>query len=105
MLLRRYAPAVALVSNFGIGMYLALFAAVSFTFGMTFGLKDNTAIIYANYRLLINSSTLITSEVITQFSQSVGLKSSVGEFATSQSGGLERIRSVDYLEGNSYSSR
>ncbi len=102
-MLAHFAPRVTLVSNFALGAYIALFAAVSFTFGVTFGLKDNVAIVYSNYRGIVNSATIVTSEVLQGLTEYSRLKASVIETSsTSTPTLLKRIQEVNYLEGKGY---
>ena len=102
-MLAHFAPRVTLVSNFALGVYIALFAAVSFTFGVTFGLKDNVAIVYSNYRGIVNSATLVTSEVVRGLTEFSLMKASVVEgSSTSIPTLLRKIQEVNYLEGKGY---
>lgn len=62
-------PEIALTANFQLATFILIFATVSLSFGLTFGLKDNMRIVYQNFRSAINASTLIASETVSIFAQ------------------------------------
>ena len=77
-LISRYAPRFGLVSNFQLTPYLAFFGAISLSFALSFGMRDNMSIVYSNYRTAINAVTLITSETLSNITVS-GIKASLFE--------------------------
>jgi hypothetical protein len=98
----RIAPRLALVSNFQLTPYFALFGAISLSFALTFGMRDNVAIIYSNYKTTINAMTLITSETLSHINLS-GIKASLFESSgTSVNLPVNKLKQVDYLQGTEY---
>ena len=77
-LITRFAPRFGLVSNFQLTPYFALFGAISLSFALSFGMRDNMSIVYSNYKTAINAVTLITSETLSNITIS-GIKASLFE--------------------------
>jgi hypothetical protein len=101
-LISRYAPRFGLVSNFQLTPYFVLFGAISLSFALTFGMRDNMSIVYSNYKTAINAVTLITSETLSQVNFS-GIKASIFEAnSIPEKSSPSRLEQVDYLKGNSY---
>jgi hypothetical protein len=96
-------PELALSSNFQFGSFLTLFALVTLTFGVTFGLKDNMHIVYENYRTVINASTIVTSETLKVLNLNLfkasGLESEPGTPLDINS---EVFSRVNYIDGIDY---
>jgi hypothetical protein len=90
------------VSNFQLTPYFALFGALSLSFALSFGMRDNIHIVYSNYRTAINAVTLITSETLSNMSFS-GIKASLMEAnSPNETKSPSKLEQVDYLKGNSY---
>jgi len=78
-----------------------LFAAISLSFSLSFGLKDNMSIVYNNYRSLINASTLVTSESLKILNLNL-LKSSGFESGAPVVEEESVFSRINYIEGIDY---
>jgi hypothetical protein len=95
-------PEITLNTNLQLTGFFTVFAVISAVFGLTFARADNVAIVYSNFRPIINAVSMVASESSRLVIEHAAVKTSVMESGEGESGKDFPLSEIDYVNGTGY---